>query len=109
MTHNYSTVTSALLCMPYLSDFFFKQCRYTENGPLFSQVEVAKCSEFTFGKVILKRKAFLWKHTLIGHRSISLQSVCTKAKLSSTITAGHNCVQELHSLVINLLGWLTSL
>jgi len=53
-----------------------------ENEQLFRPLEAARQGEFDFGADLSKRKAFLRKHALIGHRSISLQSVSAKITLS---------------------------
>jgi len=47
--------------------------------------------------------AFLWKNALVGHRSISLQSVCAKITSSRTIAVECRSAQKLHSSAIALL------
>jgi len=51
--------------------------------------------------------AFLRKNALIGHRSISLQSVCAKITSSRMISVEHRSVQKLYSSAITLLKFLT--
>ena len=70
---------------------------------LFRPVEVARQGEFDFEADLSKRKAFLRKNALIGHRSISLQSVCAKITSSRTIAVERHSAQKLHSFAIALL------
>ena len=53
--------------------------------------------------VCQKRMAFLWKNALIGHGSISLQSVCAKITSSRTIAVERRSAQKLHSSAIAFL------
>ena len=48
-----------------------------ENEQLFRPVEVARQGKFDFGAGLSKKDGSL-QNTLIGHRSISLKSVCAK-------------------------------
>ena len=57
----------------------------------------------TLGQICQKRKAFLRKNARIGHRSISLQSVCTKITSSRTMAMERRSAQKLHSSAIALL------
>jgi len=47
--------------------------------------------------------AFLQKNALIGHRSISLQSVCAKITSSRTVAVERRSAQKLHSSANALL------
>ena len=51
------------------------------------------------GRLFFKKK----KNTLIGHRSISLQSGCAKITSSRTIAVEHRSAQKLHLSAIALL------
>jgi len=60
-------------------------------------------ANLNLGQVSQKRKAFLLKNALIGHRSTSLQLECAKITLSQTIAMEHCSAQKLHSSTIALL------
>jgi len=61
-------------------------------------------ANLTSGQVCQKKRmAFLRKNSLIGHRPISLQSVCAKITSSRTIAVEHHSVQKLYSFAIALL------
>ena len=64
---------------------------------------VARHGEFDFGAGWSKRMAFLWKNALIGHRSISLQSVCAKITSSRMIAVERCSAQKRFSSAIALL------
>ena len=49
-----------------------------------------KYHNMTLGHICQKRKAFPRKNALIGHRSISLQSVCAKITSSRTLLSNPN-------------------
>ena len=95
-------MTSAILCVPYQSDFFEIADSHGERATFLSP-EVARHGEFDFGAGLSKRMAFLRKNALIGHRSISLQSVCAKITSSRTIAVERRSVQKLYSSAIALL------
>ena len=62
-----------------------------------------KYHNMTLGHICQKRKAFPRKNALIGHRSISLQSVCAKIMSSRTIAVERHSLQKLHLYAIALL------
>jgi len=70
---------------------------------IFCRVEVARHGEFYFGAGLSKKYAFSSKNALIGHRSISLQSVCAKITSSRTIAVERRSVQKLYSSAVALL------
>ena len=75
-----------------------------ENERLFGPVEAARQGEFDFGADLSKKEGFSSKkNALIGHRSISLQSVCAKISSSRTIAVECHSAQKLHSSAIALL------
>jgi len=86
-----------------LSEQFFGT--HTENKWLFHRVEVPRHGEFDFGAGLSKKEGsfFEKKNTLIGHRSIFLQSVCAKITSFRTIAVERCSAQKLHSSAIALL------
>jgi len=91
-----------------MGTIFFTKCVILISVPMnynpsICQVEVARYGEFNFGQACRKIKAFLQENILIGHRSISLQSVCAKTNSFWTISVEHHSAQKLHSAAITLL------
>ena len=62
-------------------------------------------SIFNVGVGLLKRKACLKKSGLVGHRSISLQSACTKPKLSLTIAVKTLFCAKTALTVYHIFRW----
>jgi len=97
-------VTSALLCVPYQSDFSKIADPHGERAT-FRAVETARRGEFDFGADLSKKEGFSSKkkNTLIGHRSISLQLVCAKITSCRMIAVERRSAQKLHSSAFALL------
>ena len=93
---------SALLYVPYQRDISKIADPHGEQAT-FCPVEVARQGEFDFGACLPKKNGFSLKNALIGHGSISLQSVCAKITSSQTIAVERRSVQKLHSFAIALL------
>ena len=81
-----------------------------ENERLYRPVEAARQAKFGFGADLSKKEGFIRKNALIGHRSISLQSVCVKITLSQTIAVERllrrNCT-HLPSLCFKFLAYFS--
>ena len=69
----------------------------------FVQLKQLDEANLTLGQICQERKAFLRKHALIGHRSISLQSVCAKITSSRMIAVERCSAQKRFSSAIALL------
>jgi len=100
----YNTVMSALLFVPYKSDFFYS---YREQATFLPSRSIARYSKFNFGAGLSRNDGFSLKNALIRHKCISLQSVCAKTKLSWTVAVKRHSLQKLHSSTITLLRILT--
>ena len=96
-------MTSALLCVPYQSDFFLNIADQYREQAAFSSSRVTRYGEFNFGADLSRKEAFLCKNALIGAQVHLLQSVLAKTKSSWTIAVEHHSVQKLRSSAITLL------